>query len=242
VPEVVEDSGLVVLEAELGYAQDAHVHALQCGVLAAVALALTASGAARAADPLEGLGKPATSAQIAEWDIDARPDGVGLPPGSGAVAAGDDAFQENCAMCHGTFGEGLRYPRLAGEGKLTGERPEQTVGTYWPYAVTLFDYINRAMPYPAPHTLPPETVYAITAYILNLNSIVPDDFVADSKSLPLVKMPNVGGFIWKDPRPDTHDTACMKNCIRAGAAKVQTTAEGSKVTPSTTGPLDMKIP
>lgn len=206
-----------------------------------LAFVLALPCAAHAADPLDGLGAPASAAQIAEWDIDARPDGVGLPAGSGTVSVGDDAFQENCAMCHGTFGEGGKYPRLSGQGKLTGERPEQTVGTYWPFAVTLFDYINRAMPYPAPHSLPPETVYAITAYILNLNGIVPDDFVANRESLPKVKMPNENGFTWKDPRPDTHDVACMKKCLPA-PARIQSTAEGSKVTPSTTGPLDTKIP
>ncbi len=197
---------------------------------------------ATAADPLDGLGRPASDAQIASWNIDARPDGVGLPAGNGAVSAGDDAFQQNCAMCHGTFGEGGKYPKLAGEGKLTGDRPEQTVGTYWPYSATLFDYINRAMPYSAPHSLPPDAVYAVTAYILNLNGLVPDDFVADSKTLPAVKMPNVDGFIWKDPRPDTHDVACMSGCRPASSVKVVSSAEGSKVTPSTTGPLDTSIP
>ena len=116
------------------------------------------------------------------------------------------------------------------------------MGTYWPYSVTLFDYINRAMPYPAPHSLPPDTVYAITAYILNLNGIVPDNFVADARSLPQVHMPNENGFIWKDPRPDTRDIACMANCRPAGEIRITSSAEGSKVTPSTTGPLDTKIP
>ena len=209
-------------------------------------VALLVTGAvvisAHAASPLDGLGMAATPDQIAKWDIDARPDGLGLPPGKGNVSDGDDAYQESCAMCHGTFGEGGKYPRLAGKGKLVGERPDQTVGTYWPYAVTLFDFINRAMPYPAPHSLPPDKVYAITAYILNLNELVPDDFVADKDSLPKVKMPNEGGFIWKDPRPDTHDTACMANCRPAAGVKILTTSEGSKVTPRTTGPLDLDIP
>jgi cytochrome c len=197
---------------------------------------------ARAASPLDGLGTPATPGQIAQWDIDARPDGVGLPQGKGSVTEGDDAYQENCAACHGTFGEGGKYPRLAGEGRLVGERPDLTVGTYWPFAVTLFDFINRAMPYPAPHSLPPQKVYAITAYILNLNNVVPDDFVADRDSLPKVKMPNEGGFIWKDPRPDTHDTACMTGCRPAASVKILSTAEGSRITPRTTGPLDLDIP
>ena len=199
-------------------------------------------GTARAASPLDGLGMSASPELVAKWDIDARPDGVGLPPGQGNVSDGDDAYQENCAACHGTFGEGGKYPRLAGHSKLNIERPDLTVGSYWPYAVTLFDFINRAMPYPAPHSLPPEKVYAITAYLLNVNEIVPDDFVADKNSLPKVKMPNQDGFTWKDPRPDTHDTACMSNCRPVSSVKILTTAEGSKVTPRTTGPLDLDIP
>jgi mono/diheme cytochrome c family protein len=211
-------------------------------LLVCLGTACALSSAARAADPLDGLGKPATDAQIAAWNIEARPDGAGLPPGSGDVSKGDEAFQESCAMCHGTFGEGGgRYPKLAGEGKLIGDRPEQTVGTYWPYAVTLFDYINRAMPYPAPHSLPADSVYAITAYVLNLNGIVPDNFVADAKSLPKVKMPNEGGFTWKDPRPDTHDVDCMTNCRPASGVKIVSTAEGSLLTPPTTGEVDRKV-
>jgi len=211
-------------------------------LLAALAVTMLCGHAALASDTLAGIGRTATPAEIASWDIDARPDGQGLPDGHGSVAEGDDVFQANCAMCHGTFGEGNGYPRLAGEGKLTGDRPEQTVGTYWPFAVTLFDYINRAMPYPAPHSLSADNVYAITAYILNLNGLVPDDFVSDKHSLPKVKMPNEKGFTWKDPRPDTHDPACMTNCRPVASVKVVTTAEGSHVTPRTTGPLDTEIP
>ena len=105
-----------------------------------------------------------TQAEIAGWAIAVRPDGQGLPPGKGTVNQGADIYAEQCAACHGTFGEGEgRYPKLAG-GSLKGERPEPTVGTYWPYATTLFDYINRAMPFPAPHALSADHVYAITAY------------------------------------------------------------------------------
>ena len=113
--------------------------------------------------------------------------------------SGATVYATKCAACHGTFGEGAgRYPRIAGQGKLTGERPEETVGSFWPYATTLFDYINRAMPFPSPHVLPPDQVYALTAYVLNLNGLVDDNFVADAKSLPLVKMPNRDNFIPKD--------------------------------------------
>ena len=200
--------------------------------------------AALAAEPGHfGLGTTPTAQQIEGWAIAVRPDGEGLPPGSGSVKDGDPLYAAMCATCHGTFGEGAgRYPRLAGEGKLTGERPEQTVGTFWPYATTLFDYINRAMPFRSPHVLPPEQVYALTAYVLNLNNLVDDDFVADRNSLPKVKMPNRDGFLWKDPRPDTHDTACMTDCRAAADVPVTSTAEGKTLTPRTTGPLDTEMP
>ena len=190
-----------------------------------------------------GIGATTTAAEIEGWAIAVRPDGQGLPAGSGSVKDGDEIYATNCAACHGTFGEGAgRYPRIAGEGKLTGERPEQTVQTYWPYATTLFDYINRAMPFPTPHILPPDQVYAVTAYVLNLNGLVDDEFVANRESLPKVKMPNRDGFVWKDPRPDTHDTACMKDCRPASEVKIAATAEGKTLTPRTTGPLDTAMP
>ena len=190
-----------------------------------------------------GIGIAPTPQQIAGWAIAVRPDGQGLPAGSGSVKDGDEIYASACAACHGTFGEGAgRYPRIAGEGKLTGERPEQTVQTYWPYATTLFDYINRAMPFPTPHILPPDQVYAVTAYVLNLNGLVDDEFVANRESLPKVKMPNRDGFVWKDPRPDTHDTACMKDCRPASEVKIAATAEGKTLTPRTTGPLDTAMP
>ncbi len=208
----------------------------------AVGAAISAH-AAWAGEPHYGLGTIPTPAQIEGWAIAVRPDGQGLPAGSGSVKDGDELYANACAACHGTFGEGAgRYPRIAGEGKLTGERPEQTVATYWPYATTLFDYINRAMPFPSPHMLPPDQVYAVTAYVLNLNGLVGDDFVADQKSLPAVEMPNRNGFIWKDPRPDTHDTACMTGCRAAADVRVVSTAEGKPLTPRTTGPLDTAMP
>jgi cytochrome c len=188
-----------------------------------------------------GYGKVATPAEIAGWNIDARGgDGAGLPAGKGNVNHGAEVFVQQCAPCHGTFGEGEgRYPKLiGGEGTLTGERPEPTVGSYWPFAPTLWDYINRAMPYSAPHTLSADDVYAVTAYILNFNNIVPSDFVADGDSLPKVKMPNRDNFTWQDPRPDTAADACMKNCMDAKAVKVISSADGKDLTPRTTGPLD----
>jgi len=219
-----------------------------CSLLsrASLAAALVAlSGAAFAAPPGHyGYGTPATADEIAGWDIDARPDGVGLPPGSGSVNKGADVYAEQCTACHGTFGEGEgRYPKLAGgEGTLTKERPEPSVGSYWPFAVTLFDYINRAMPFPSPHTLSADDVYALTAYVLNINNIVGNNFVADRNSLPKVKMPNHDAFIWQDPRPDTSAKECMKNCADPKSIKIESTAEGKGLTPRTTGPLDEMEP
>jgi cytochrome c len=191
-----------------------------------------------------GYGTPATPAQIAGWDISVRPDGAGLPPGSGTVSKGADVYADQCAACHGTFGEGEgRYPKLAGgDGTLRAERPEPTVGSYWPFATTLWDYINRAMPFPSPHALSANDVYAITAYVLNINNIVGNDFVADRNSLPKVAMPNRDHFIWQDPRPDTSSKECMKECADPKSIKIESTAEGKDLTPRTTGPLDEMTP
>lgn len=209
---------------------------------AIAALAIAWSAAALAAEPGHfGYGKIATPEEIAGWDIDVRgDDGVGLPPGSGTVDKGAEVYVQQCAVCHGTFGEGEgRYPKLiGGEGTLTAERPEPSVGSYWPFAPTLWDYINRAMPLSAPHTLSPDDVYAMTAYILNFNNIVPSDFVADRNSLPKVKMPNRDNFTWHDPRPDTAAKPCVKDCIKPQDVKIISTAEGKGLTPRTTGPLD----
>jgi S-disulfanyl-L-cysteine oxidoreductase SoxD len=192
-----------------------------------------------------GYGRVATPAEIAGWDIDVRGnDGAGLPAGKGSVQRGADVFAEQCAACHGTFGEGEgRFPKLVGgNGTLQDDRPEPTVGSFWPFAPTLFDYINRAMPMPAPHTLPVDDVYALTAFILNLNDIVANDFVADRDSLPQVKMPNRDHFIWTDPRPDTQDRPCMSACATEADVKITSTAEGRNLTPRTTGPLDTMQP
>jgi cytochrome c len=160
-----------------------------------------------------GIGKKATTAEISGWDIDVRPDGKGLPKGQGSVAQGEGLYEAKCASCHGLFGEGEgRWPPLAGgEDSLTEERPEKTVGSYWPYASTLWDYINRAMPFPAPQSLKPEEVYAISAYVLYLNDLVEDDFVLTQDNLASIKMPNEENF-YIDNRPDTNNKRCMKNC------------------------------
>ena len=118
-------------------------------------------------------GRPATPDEIKLWDIDVRPDGKGLPDGSGTVAQGKQVFSDNCSACHGENGQGGIKDRLAGgQGTLASNMPVKTVGSFWPYATTLFDYIHRAMPYPAPGSLSNDETYAVTAYILSLNGIV----------------------------------------------------------------------
>lgn len=160
-----------------------------------------------------GIGTTATPEEIAGWDIDVRPDGKGLPDGQGSVTQGEILYEAKCALCHGSFGEGEgRWPPLAGgEDSLKEDRPEKTVGSYWPYASTLWDYINRAMPFPAPQSLKPEEVYAITAYVLYLNDLVEDDFVLTQTNLASIKMPNEENF-YIDNRPDTNNKRCMNKC------------------------------
>ncbi|MBR8167969.1 cytochrome c [Burkholderia cenocepacia] len=148
-----------------------------------------------------GLGQPVDAATIAAWDIDVASDGSGLPRGTGTVARGAHVFADTCAMCHGAAGQGgVGDPLVGGIGSLTDAKPKKTVGSYWPYATTLFDYIRRAMPYNAPQSLSADDVYAVTAYVLHLNGIVPDDATLDARTLPRVKMPNRDGFV-ADPRP-----------------------------------------
>src|ERR1700761_9054266 len=145
-------------------------------------------------------GRPATPAEIALWDIDVRPDGNGLPHGSGTVAQGKQVFAENCAACHGDNGVGGIKDRLVGgQGTLASAMPVKTVGSFWPYATTLFDYIHRAMPYQAPGSLGIDDTYAVAAYILSLNGILPADDKLDRESLPKIRMPNRDGFV---PQPE----------------------------------------
>jgi cytochrome c len=156
-----------------------------------------------------GFGEPATAEQIAGWDIDVKPDGSGLPPGSGSVKQGEALFARLGAKCHGAKGEGTDAapPLVGGQGTLATDAPLKTVGSFWPYATTLYDYIHRAMPADAPQSLTPEEVYALCAYLLYLNGIVPEDAVLDAQSLPQVVMPNHAGFTSPDPRPDVFNTA-----------------------------------
>ena len=159
--------------------------------------------------PSFGFGEPATPEQIAGWNIDVAPDGTGLPPGSGTVSDGEALFARLGAKCHGPKGEGTdAAPALVGgQGTLASDHPVRTIGSYWPYATTLFDYIRRAMPADNPQSLTADEVYALCAYLLHLNGIVAEDAVMDAKSLPAVVMPNHAGFTSPDPRPDVFDLA-----------------------------------
>ncbi len=160
----------------------------------AIAAALT-SGAVGAAERY-GLGQPATPEEIKGWNIDISPDGAGLPPGRGDVRQGEAIFAAKCASCHGPPGEGKPMARLAGGIDTLGDKkPEKTVGSYWPYATTLFDYVRRAMPLNAPQSLTPDEVYAVSAYVLFLNGIVPQDATLDADTLAKIKMPNRDGFV-----------------------------------------------
>jgi mono/diheme cytochrome c family protein len=155
-----------------------------------------------AQSPQYGVGKPATEEQIRGLGTAIAPDGTGLPEGSGTVAAGRELFAARCAKCHGERANGdVGPPLVGGQGTLNTPKPLKTVGSYWPYATTVWDYINRAMPFDQPGVLKPPEVYALVAYILNLNGIVGNAQAMDAKSLPKVKMPNRNGFV-ADPRPD----------------------------------------
>jgi len=145
--------------------------------------------------PRLGLGQTPSAEQIRAWDIDVRADGAGLPAGRGSVAQGQVIYAARCAACHGANGEKGIGPRLAGgQGTLASKAPVLTVGSYWPYATTLYDYIHRAMPLDSPQSLTPDEVYAVTAYTLHLNGIVKADAVLDAAALASIKMPNRDGF------------------------------------------------
>src|SRR3982751_1749355 len=158
---------------------------------------LTAAGCARATTTeTPNLGRPATAAQIAGWDISVGPAGVGLPPGSGTAAKGAAIYEQKCQACHGAKGAGQRNDRLVGgHGTLASAVPVRTIGSYWPYATTVFDYVRRAMPYVQPQSLSADEVYALTAYLLNLNGIIRESDEINARTLPKVRMPNQDNFI-----------------------------------------------
>ncbi len=185
-----------------------------------------------------GLGREAHPDEVKAWDIDIRPDGQGLPPGKGSVKAGEDIYQAQCASCHGEFGESAgRWPMVAGgRGSLRNEGPEKTVGSFWPYASTTFDYIRRAMPYGNARSLTDDEIYAVTAYVLFLNDVVKEDFELSRENFTSVKLPNADGF--KDDDRETSEKhfwrkePCMTNC-KPEPAKVTGRARVIDVTPET---------
>jgi len=183
-----------------------------CAVIAAVVTVLGVNVAAQKAAPQPaserqtatppaapkgpGLGVPVSAEEIAAMDISIGPDGAGLPTGSGTPKQGAEVYAAKCIVCHGPEGANGVNDRLAGgQGTLTSATPVKTIGSYWPYATTVFDYVRRAMPYPTPHSLSDGEAYAVTAYLLHLNGIIGADDVMDATSLAKVKMPNQAGFI-----------------------------------------------
>src|SRR6056297_916883 len=176
---------------------------------------------ARAASEPHGnynLGRMALPEEIAAWDVDVRPDATGLPEGSGDVLTGEEVFVQKCAVCHGDFAEGRgNWPKLAGgDGTLADKDPLKTVGSYWPYLSTVWDYVHRSMPFGNAQTLTDDEVYAITAYILYSNYLVDDDFVLSHENFLEVEMPNADGFIIDDrEEAEAHfwtAEPCMENC------------------------------
>jgi cytochrome c len=165
--------------------------ALPLALLAGAAL----QTAGRAGDS-SGIGRVATPEEIAGWDIEVAPDGAGLPRGHGSAVEGRAIYEQKCAACHGAHGEGKPADRLVGGfGTIFDARPEKTVGSYWPYATTLFDYVRRAMPFDAPQSLTPDEAYAACAYVLFLNHLIAEDAVLDAATLPKIEMPNRGHFV-----------------------------------------------
>ena len=142
------------------------------------------------------LGQAATADEIAAWDISIPPNGSGLPPGSGTTKQGAAVYAAKCLACHGANGAGKPAdPLVGGISTLASRSPLKTVGSYWPYATTLFDYVRRAMPLDSPMSLSNDEVYAVSAYILSLNGIIADDATMDAETLPKVEMPNRNGFV-----------------------------------------------
>ncbi|MGB1564517.1 MAG: c-type cytochrome [Paracoccaceae bacterium] len=165
-----------------------------------------------------GLGRAALPEEIAAWDVDIRPNGAGLPAGSGDVIYGEEVFVNKCASCHGDFAEGVdNWPVLAGGFDTLGDKdPVKTVGSYWPYLSTVWDYVNRSMPFGEAQSLSADEVYAIVAYMLYSNDLVDDDFVLSDTNFAEFEMHNAHGFVIDD-RPETEYAIwraepCMQDC------------------------------
>ena len=166
------------------------------------------------------IGTAVTSEVFASWNITVFRDGAGLPPGSGNAVAGEKTFELHCARCHGPLGtryiggnQHRNYPSLwGGKGTLNTGEPVQTIGSYWPYATSVFDYIQRAMPFWNPKTMSDNDIYGLTAYLLFRNEIIDKETIIDKNVLHRINMPNRYGFVQTDPRPDTQAVRCMQDC------------------------------
>jgi cytochrome c len=166
-------------------------------LLAASLMVMFAANASAADSP--HLGKPISPADIAPWDITIMPDGTGLPPGSGTPAQGAPIFQAKCSACHGENGKGGIAAAVTAGPPRASLDGGKTIANFWPYATTIFDFVRRAMPYNAPHSLKDDEVYALTAYLLSLNKLIGDNEVMNAQTLPKVKMPNRDNFIIRFP-------------------------------------------
>lgn len=169
--------------------------------VAAIAAVSFAAAMACAQTGAPGLGQPVSVVDAAPWDLSIQPDGTGLPPGQGSAATGAQLYASHCVACHGQGGVGQPNDKLVGgQGTLTQLQQVRTVGSYWPYATTIFDYIRRAMPFQAPESLTNDEVYALTAYLLAENGIIKAADTMNAQTLPQVKMPNRDGFIMAYPK------------------------------------------
>jgi len=211
--------------------------ALAAGVLAMIGMGVAAAPKLDKPAAHLGIGRTATPQEIAGWDIDIRPDGTGLPPGKGTVKQGEAIYMQQCAACHGEFGESAgRWPIVAGgSGTLASDDPVKSIGSYWPYASTVMDYIRRAMPFGNAQSLSNDELYAVTAYVLYLNDIVKDEkFELNATTFKTIRLRNERNF-----RDDDRDTAekslwrktpCMSNCL-PGQARITGRARVIDVTP-----------
>ncbi len=178
------------------------MYTLRLSVARLVGAGLVVSWAVNAlAQQGPSLGRPISVTEAAPWDISIQPDGTGLPPGSGNAATGAQLYGTYCVACHGQGGAGQPNDKLVGgQGTLTQLQQVRTVGSYWPYATTIFDYIRRAMPFMAPESLTNDQVYALTAYLLAENKIIDANETMNAQTLPKVAMPNRDGFIMSYPK------------------------------------------
>ena len=203
-------------------------HSLRLATALGTLLAAAGVTPAAAQMPTYGVGRAPTAEEVKDWDLTIPPDGQGLPPGNGTAALGKPIFEERCAPCHGAKGDDPKYRLLAGGSPpltaarlgqsidpFVGGQPVLTIGSFWPYATTLWGYIRRAQPFDAPGSLTVDEVYAVAAYLLYLNGIVGEQDVLDARSLPQIKMPNRDGFV-PDARPDVGNRAKAGTRSRKG--------------------------